>query len=46
MKIQATPESVKNFLEDAGLDFHKYDKFKCAQRKIIGPSWLCESTAS
>ena len=28
MKIPATTESVKNFLEDASLDFHKYDKFK------------------
>ena len=37
MKIPATPESVKNFLEDAGLDFCKYDKFKYAQRKIIDP---------
>ena len=37
MKIPATPESVKNFLEDAGLDFSKYDKFKCAQRNIIDP---------
>ena len=35
MKIPATPESVKNFLEDAGLDFHKYDKFKHARRRII-----------
>ena len=31
MKIPAIPESVKNFLEDAALDFHKYDKFKHAQ---------------
>ena len=38
MKIPATPEAVKNFLEDAGLDFHKYDNFKCTQRKIIKPS--------
>ena len=38
MKILATPESVYNFLEDAGLDFCKYDKFKCALRKIIDPS--------
>ena len=38
MKIPATPESVKNFLEDSGLDFCKYDKFKHAQRKIIDPS--------
>ena len=39
IKIPATPESVKNFLEDAGLDFGKYDKFKHAQRRIIDPSW-------
>ena len=38
MKIPAIPESVKNSLEDAGLDFHKYDKFKHAQREIIDPS--------
>ena len=31
MKIQAIPETVKNFLEDAGLDFHKYNKFKHTQ---------------
>ena len=37
MKIPATPVSVKKVLEDVGLDFHKYDKFKCAQRKIINP---------
>ena len=38
MKTPATPESVKNFLEDAGLDFCEYDKFKHVQRKIIDPS--------
>ena len=38
MKILAIPELVQNFLEDAGLDFHKYDQFKCAQRRIIDPS--------
>ena len=38
MKIPATPESVKNFLENAGLGFGKYDKFKCAERKIIDHS--------
>ena len=37
IKILATPESVKNFLEDAGLNFYKYDKFKHAQRRIIDP---------
>ena len=37
MKIPATPE-LKTFLEDTGPDFCKYDKFKCAQRKIIDPS--------
>ena len=46
MKIPATPESVKNFLEDASLDFHKYDKFKCAQRKITDPSWPHKGTPS
>ena len=30
MKITATAESVKNFLDDASLDFCKYDKFTCA----------------
>ena len=38
MKIPATPESIKNFLEDAGLNFHKYDKFKHAQRRTVDPS--------
>ena len=38
MKIPAAPESVKNFLEDAGLDFCKYNKYKCAQGRIIDPS--------
>ena len=37
MKILATPESVKNFLEDVGLDFCKCDKFKHALRTIIDP---------
>ena len=37
MKILATPESVKNFLEDGDLDFLKFEKFKCAQRRIIDP---------
>ena len=36
--IPATPDSVKNFLEDAGLDFHKYDKLKHAKRRITDPS--------
>ena len=37
IKFPATLESVENLLEDAGLDFHKYDKFKHTQRKIINP---------
>ena len=41
MKIPATPELVKNFLEDAGLDFCKDDKFKHVQRKTIELCPLC-----
>ena len=44
MKIPATPETVKNLLEDAGLDFHKYNIFKCTQRRITDPSWPNENT--
>ena len=35
MKIQASHERVKNFFEDAGLDFLKYNKFKCTKERII-----------
>ena len=38
MKIPATPKTVKNILEDAGLDFNKYNKFKHTQKRIIDPS--------
>ena len=37
LKIPVTPESVNNFLEDICLEFCKYDKFKCVQRRIIDP---------
>ena len=38
MKIRATPETVKNFLEDAGLNFHKYNKFKNTQKVSLTPN--------
>ena len=38
MKILATPETVKNILEDAGLNFSKYDEFKHTEIRIIDPS--------
>ena len=28
IRIPATPDSVKGFLKDAGLDFSKYDKYQ------------------
>ena len=37
MKIPASPETVKNFFKDAGLNFCKYDKFNHAQKWIIDP---------
>ena len=40
MKIPTTPETVKNFLEDAGLNFHKYYKLNHTQKKIIDPPCL------
>ena len=38
IKIPATSETVKNFLEHAGLNFHKYNKCKCTQARIVDPS--------
>ena len=38
MKIPVTPEKVKYVLEDAGLNFHKYNKFNCTQKMIVDPS--------
>ena len=32
IKIPATPDSVKSFLKDAGLDFSKYDKYQCKKQ--------------
>ena len=37
MKMPATPGTVMNFLEDVGLDFHKYDKFKHAKEGFLIP---------
>ena len=37
MKISTTPETVKSVLEDVGLNFHKYNKFKHTQKRIIDP---------
>ena len=37
MKIPATPETVKNFLEDACFNFCKYNKFKHTKERIIDP---------
>ena len=38
IKIPATPESIKIFLEDVGLHFCKYDKFKQAKGRVIDHS--------
>ena len=41
MKIPATLESVKKFLENSGLDFCKYDKLNVAKEESL---ILCDST--
>ena len=32
IRIPATSDSVKGFLEDTGLDFSKYDKYQCKKQ--------------
>ena len=32
IRIPTTPDSVKSFLKDAGLDFSKYDKYQCKKQ--------------
>ena len=34
MKIPVTQETVKNFLDAAGPNFHKYGKFKHTKEKV------------
>ena len=37
-QLHNTIQDQPNFLEDAGLEFLKYDKFKHGKRRIIDPS--------
>ena len=38
--IPTTPDLVKGFLKDAGLDFSKYDKYQCKNLGIASGQYL------
>ena len=38
--IPTTPDSVKSFLKDAGLDFSKYDTYQCRKQGKVNSHYL------